>query len=378
MAVHGRASSNEFACRSRSIILNPKPTSGAGCIFKSTCREAGRCADLVAVLEALLEHAVLIADAIAPRRQVESRHRVEEASGKAAKTAVAEGSVLLLLDQVLELVADLLERVLVRMLKVEVHERVEERASHEELKREVVDTLGILLDVVRLGVAERFDEVVAHRVRHRLIRRVHIEVVTVGREGVLRMMHNRPAARKKKDENDSAACKSTKICDDAPMHARASPRARAMNFEHHHPSQSTTTPLLPAGAACAAEYLQGNRRAQGSPLSFRRRRGWCDGAGTHTHFWMDVLSAGLYCAESDQIFLAVALSPAGPGRFTLGLDRSCCEAERVSVAPWPPRRDRFVRLSVTDAGRGAAHAELAVASTTAANRWLTDACISLG
>ena len=101
MAVHGRASSNEFACRSRSIILNPKPTSGAGCIFKSTCREAGRCAYLVAVLEALLEHAVLVTDAVAPGGHVEGGHRVEEAGGEAAETSVAERRVLLLLNKVL-------------------------------------------------------------------------------------------------------------------------------------------------------------------------------------------------------------------------------------------------------------------------------------
>ena len=51
--------------------------------------------------------------------------------------------------------------------------------------------------------------------------------------------------------------------------------------------------------------------------------------------------------------------------MTLGLDMSCCEAERVRD-PCPPRSERFdirLRFSVTDAGRGAAHVEVTIRAT---------------
>jgi len=95
---------------------------------------------------------------------------------------------------------------------------------------------------------------------------------------------------------------------------------------------------------------------QRNPSSFAKK-------GEGAHFWMDVLSAGLYDDERDQIFFEMASSPAGPGRFTLGLDISCCDADRVSWGPCPPRRERLLRFNVTDAGNGAAHAEEAARIT---------------
>jgi hypothetical protein len=80
---------------------------------------------------------------------------------------------------------------------------------------------------------------------------------------------------------------------------------------------------------------------------------------------MESLSAGLYCDDKVQIFFCMALSVGGPGRLTLGLDMSCCEAERVRD-PCPPRSERFdirLRFSVTDAGRGAAQVEVTIRAT---------------
>lgn len=77
---------------------------------------------------------------------IEGGHRVEEAGGEAAEAAVAEGGILLLINHVLEVVPELLEGNLVGLVEVEVHEGVEERAAHEELEREIVDALGVLLD----------------------------------------------------------------------------------------------------------------------------------------------------------------------------------------------------------------------------------------
>mmetsp|Transcript_26865 Transcript_26865/g.64093 ORF Transcript_26865/g.64093 Transcript_26865/m.64093 type:complete len:232 (+) Transcript_26865:2073-2768(+) len=134
---------------------------------------------------------MLVADAIPPRGEVERGHGVEEARGEAPEAAVAERRILLLLHHVLELVANLLESLLVGLLEVEVHEGVEERAAHEELEGEVVDALRVLLEVVRLGVAEGLDKVVAHREGHSLVRGAVVEVVAVSGERVLGVVDDR-------------------------------------------------------------------------------------------------------------------------------------------------------------------------------------------
>mmetsp|Transcript_41521 Transcript_41521/g.96930 ORF Transcript_41521/g.96930 Transcript_41521/m.96930 type:complete len:774 (+) Transcript_41521:686-3007(+) len=151
--------------------------------------------DLDAILDALLEHTVLITDTVAPSRQVEGGHRVEEAGGEAAEATVAEGCVLLLVDHVLEVVPNLLKSSAVGLLEVEVHEGVEERATHEELEGQVVDTLGILLDVVGLGVTEGLNKVVADRERDGVVGGTVIEVVAISGEGVLDVVHDRALDR---------------------------------------------------------------------------------------------------------------------------------------------------------------------------------------
>jgi hypothetical protein len=58
--------------------------------------------DLVAVNYFLLEDTVSVSQPIAPRRVVERSQTVKEASGKSSKTSVAKGSVVLLLNNILD------------------------------------------------------------------------------------------------------------------------------------------------------------------------------------------------------------------------------------------------------------------------------------
>jgi len=57
--------------------------------------------DLVAIDDLLLENAVAIPQTVAPGGVVQARQTVEEASREAAKTAIAQGGVVLLLDHIL-------------------------------------------------------------------------------------------------------------------------------------------------------------------------------------------------------------------------------------------------------------------------------------
>lgn len=47
---------------------------------------------------------------------------------------VAERSILFLLYKILKFVSNLLERLFVRSLKIEVHQGIQERTPHEKLK----------------------------------------------------------------------------------------------------------------------------------------------------------------------------------------------------------------------------------------------------
>ncbi len=101
--------------------------------------------DLVAVLDLLLEHAVVVADAAAVRRVVQGRERVEEAGGKPSEAAVAERRIRLLVFDRVDVEAELLERFLHFLVSAEVDRVVAERAPHQEFHGQVDDLLGILL-----------------------------------------------------------------------------------------------------------------------------------------------------------------------------------------------------------------------------------------
>mmetsp|Transcript_63644 Transcript_63644/g.177030 ORF Transcript_63644/g.177030 Transcript_63644/m.177030 type:complete len:278 (-) Transcript_63644:376-1209(-) len=109
---------------------------------------------LAAVHDVLLEDAVGVADAVAPHRQGQRRHRVKEARGQAAEAAVAEARVRLVRVELLQLEPQAHERVFELWFQVQVHERVLEVAAHEVLCRQIVSPLHVLLGVPSVGVVE--------------------------------------------------------------------------------------------------------------------------------------------------------------------------------------------------------------------------------
>ena len=120
--------------------------------------------DLGAVHDPLVEDPVVVAQAVAVRGVAERGERVEEARGEPPQAAVAEAGVPLRLAQVLERVAELLERLLALGGEVEVDQAVAERAADQVLEREVVDALGVLLVVPVLRADPALDHPVADRV----------------------------------------------------------------------------------------------------------------------------------------------------------------------------------------------------------------------
>ena len=126
--------------------------------------------DLGAVHDPLVEDPVVVAKAVAVRRVAERGERVEEARGEPSEAAVPEAGVPLRLAQVLERVAELLERLLALGGEVEVDQAVAERAPDQILEREVVDALGVLLVVPVLRADPALDHPVADGERQRDVR----------------------------------------------------------------------------------------------------------------------------------------------------------------------------------------------------------------
>ncbi len=114
--------------------------------------------------DALREHAVLVADAVAERRQSERGHRIEETRRQPAEAAVAQRRIGLLLLDVLEPLGMALQRVRSVGRQVQRRQRVAQRAAHQEFHRQVVHAPAALLCRLRGHPALR--QLCARQVRH--------------------------------------------------------------------------------------------------------------------------------------------------------------------------------------------------------------------
>jgi hypothetical protein len=97
--------------------------------------------DLPAVAQLLPEDPVVVADAVAVGRHLQRRHALHEAGGEAAEAAVAQAGIGLEGAELLEIDAQLLERLTRDLGEPEVPEGVHQLPPDEELEREVVDAL---------------------------------------------------------------------------------------------------------------------------------------------------------------------------------------------------------------------------------------------
>lgn len=108
--------------------------------------------NLVAILNNLLEDAIVVPDSVAPGRDLEGGKRVKEASCESTEASVSKGSVSLLLVELFEVVANAHEGVFELALEVGVDECILESSPHEELEGEIIDSFGIIIRVELLCV----------------------------------------------------------------------------------------------------------------------------------------------------------------------------------------------------------------------------------
>ena len=100
---------------------------------------------LVAVLDVLFENPEIVAQAIADRGQVQGGDRVQKAGGEAAEAAVAQPCVDLVFPEILPIEPLLGHRSAANVLHLQIDDVVAHHAPDQELERQVVDPLDVLL-----------------------------------------------------------------------------------------------------------------------------------------------------------------------------------------------------------------------------------------
>ncbi len=117
---------------------------------------------LVAVLDLLLEHTVIIADAVAVTGHAASGHGLQVAGGQSAEAAVAQACVPLHLGQIFQVQTEVGHGPVRCVVEPQADEVVDERLARQVLQREVVHPLGLLVVVAALGAQPLLHKPVAH------------------------------------------------------------------------------------------------------------------------------------------------------------------------------------------------------------------------
>jgi hypothetical protein len=124
--------------------------------------------DLITIADALMEHSVVVADAVAVSRQLERGHGIEKAGRQTSQSAVAQSRFLFQIPDLLHVVTELEQRLLALLEELEVDQAVAKRASDQEFERQVVDSFEVRILVVGPPCRDpAFDEPIAHHPRQR-------------------------------------------------------------------------------------------------------------------------------------------------------------------------------------------------------------------
>ena len=133
--------------------------------------------DLPAVADLLVEDAELVADAVADRRTLQRRQRIEIAGGEPSETAVAQARFLLARQNDVEILPELGHRGARRLLEIEVDQVVAQVRSHQEFRREIAGDLRPGVEAGLGGARPAILHPIAHRKRQRAV------IVVAARDG---------------------------------------------------------------------------------------------------------------------------------------------------------------------------------------------------
>ncbi len=117
--------------------------------------------DLVAVLDALPEHAVLIADTVTVAGQRERGHGVEKTSREPAESTIAKRRVLFQFADLVDVQLEVRERPAAFLIEPHVQQAVGQETPRQKLERQVIDTLGVGAVVALGGRRPALDQLVS-------------------------------------------------------------------------------------------------------------------------------------------------------------------------------------------------------------------------
>ena len=120
--------------------------------------------DLAAVHDRLLEHAVVVANAVAKAGNIQRGHGIQKASGQAAQATVAQSSVGLQLGHRVDVYAKVGQSLFDALAQAHGEHGVTEGAANQKLHAEVVHALGVLGVLGAGGGHPALDQLVAHGV----------------------------------------------------------------------------------------------------------------------------------------------------------------------------------------------------------------------
>lgn len=117
---------------------------------------------LVPIMDLLFEDTIAIPQPIPPAGIVQTRQAVQEASRQSPQTTVTECGIMFLLDDILHLEPEPVHTLASNILRISIDHSVIKRTTHQELEREVVDTLLIRQRLLLLRLVPADDEVIPH------------------------------------------------------------------------------------------------------------------------------------------------------------------------------------------------------------------------
>ncbi len=116
---------------------------------------------LPAILDRLPEQAVVIANAITMRGDLQCRHTFHEAGGEASEAAIAKRGIRLHLAQLVEIDIEAGQGLAELSGEAKIVERVHEQTPDQKFERQVVDAPPALFEIGLLGCDPGFDDPVA-------------------------------------------------------------------------------------------------------------------------------------------------------------------------------------------------------------------------
>ena len=130
---------------------------------------------LVAVFDVLLEDPEIVSQAIADRGKVQGGNGIQKTRGEPAEAAIAEARIDLVFPQILPIEPFLRHGRAANVFHLKIDDIVAHQASDQELKRQVIESLDVLLVMRLLSRDPSIDQLVPHGQGQRII------AVAVGR-----------------------------------------------------------------------------------------------------------------------------------------------------------------------------------------------------